>query len=106
MNWSRASGFANDACLDSDWPTERVVAVLGQDTNTEDDNDGNIVGYGLILHETLHALEIDGRRQYAWCALDALMFPALIRQTARVSSHCAAIGAPVSLTEPLARSRS
>ncbi|WP_273681879.1 organomercurial lyase, partial [Vreelandella aquamarina] len=30
--------------------------------------------------------------------LDTLMFPALIGQTARVSSHCAATGAPVSLT--------
>ncbi|MDF5114580.1 organomercurial lyase, partial [Vibrio parahaemolyticus] len=35
---------------------------------------------------------------YAWCALDTLIFPALIGRTARVSSHCAATGAPVSLT--------
>lgn len=81
-----------------DWPAERVAAVLEQATSTEYDNDGNIVGYGLTLRETSHALEIDGCRLYAWCALDTLMFPALIGQTARVSSHCAATGAPVSLT--------
>lgn len=81
-----------------DWPTERVVAVLEQATNTEYDNDGNVVGYGLTLRETSQVFEIGGRRLYTWCALDTLMFPALIGQTAHVSSHCAATGAPVSLT--------
>lgn len=81
-----------------DWPAERVAAVLEQATSTEYDKDGNIIGYGLTLRETSHIFEIDGRRLYAWCALDTLMFPALIGQTARVTSHCAATGAPVSLT--------
>ncbi|MBF4990958.1 organomercurial lyase MerB [Methylophilus sp. QUAN] len=81
-----------------DWPAERVAAVLEQATSTEYDNDGNIIGYGLTLRETSHVVEIDSRRLYAWCALDTLMFPALIGRTARVSSHCAATGAPVALT--------
>ncbi|WP_031383074.1 organomercurial lyase MerB [Modicisalibacter zincidurans] len=81
-----------------DWPAQQVNAVLERATSTEYDSDGNIVGYGLTLRETSHIFEIDGRRLYAWCALDTLMFPALIGQTARVSSHCAATGAPVSLT--------
>ena len=81
-----------------DWPAERVTDVLERTTSTEYDNDGNIVGHGLTLRETSHIFEIDGGRLYAWCALDTLMFPALIGQTARVSSHCAATGAPVSLT--------
>ena len=81
-----------------DWPAERVAAVLEQATSTEYDKDGNIIGYGLTLRETSHIFEIDGRRLYAWCALDTLMYPALIGQTARVTSHCAATGAPVSLT--------
>lgn len=80
------------------WPDERVVAVLEQATGAEYDHDGKIVGYGLTLRETSHAFEIDGRRLYAWCAFDTLMFPALIGQTARVSSHCAATAAPISLT--------
>jgi len=79
-------------------PAERVAAALEQATSAEYDHDGNIVGYGLTLGETSHALEINGRRLYAWCAFDTLMFPALIGQTARVSSHCAATGTPVSLT--------
>nr|AAD46509.1 organomercurial lyase [Escherichia coli] len=82
-----------------DWPAERVAAVLEQATSTEYDKDGNIIGYGLTLRETSYVFEIDDRRLYAWCALDTLMFPArLIGRTARVSSHCAATGAPVSLT--------
>lgn len=81
-----------------DWPAERVAAMLERTTSTEYDNDGNVVGYGLTLRETSHVFEIDGRRLYAWCALDTLMLPALIDQTARVSSPCAATGAPVSLT--------
>ncbi|MDF5399210.1 organomercurial lyase MerB, partial [Vibrio parahaemolyticus] len=67
-------------------------------TSTEYDKDGNIIGYGLTLRETSYVFEIDDRRLYAWCALDTLIFPALIGRTARVSSHCAATGAPVSLT--------
>ena len=81
-----------------DWPAQQVNAVLERTTSTEYDSDGNIVGYVLTLRETSHIFEIDGRRLYAWCALDTLMLPALIGQTARVTSHCAATGAPVSLT--------
>lgn len=80
------------------WPAEQVAAVLEQVTSTEYDNDGNIISYVLTLCETSHVFEIDNRRLYAWCALDTLMLPALIGRTARVSSHCAATGAPVSLT--------
>lgn len=81
-----------------DWPAERVAAVLEQAPSTEFDRDGNIVGYGLTLRETAHALEIDGRLLYTWCALDALLFPSLIGQTTHVYSCCAATGVPVSLT--------
>lgn len=80
------------------WPLDRVAAALDQTRNTEVDDDGNILGIGLTLRETPHVFEIDGRRLYTWCALDALMFPALIGKTARVLSRCAATGASVSLT--------
>lgn len=80
-----------------DWPMEQVATML-ENQDTEYDSAGNIVGYGLTLRETAHLFEIDGRQLYAWCALDTLIFPALIDRTAHVSSHCAATGAPVSLT--------
>lgn len=81
-----------------DWPAEHVDAVFERAPGTEYDRDGNIVGYGLTLRETAHALEIDGRRLYTWCALDTLIFPSLIGQTTQVYSRCAATGAPISLT--------
>lgn len=81
-----------------DWSDERVVAVLEQSTNAECDDDGNVVGYGLTLRETAHVMEFGGRRLYAWCALDTLIFPTLLGRVARVSGHCAATGQPISLT--------
>ncbi len=81
-----------------DWPAERVAAVLEQATSTEYDDEANIIGLGLTLRETPHVFEVDGRRLYTWCALDTLMFPALIGKTARVTSRCAATGRPITLT--------
>ena len=80
------------------WSAERVAALLAQEPCTEYDGDGNVIGYGITLRETAHTFEIDGRRLYTWCALDALMFPVLIGKTARVFSRCPATQLPVSLT--------
>lgn len=80
------------------WSIERVAVVLDGSPSTEYDNNGAVVGYGLTLRETPHACEIDGRRLYAWCALDTLMFPAWIGSTARVVSTCAVTGAPIFVT--------
>lgn len=80
------------------WPLTRVDAALEQIPGIEYDDDRNIVGYGLTLRETAHAFEIDGRRLYTWCALDTLIFPALIGRTARVASHCPMTGMPISMT--------
>lgn len=60
--------------------------------------DGNVIGYGLTLHETPHTFEVGSRRLYTWCAFDTLFFSALIDRTAHVVSRCAATGVPVSLT--------
>ncbi|ALV74863.1 MULTISPECIES: organomercurial lyase MerB [Acinetobacter] len=81
-----------------DWPADRVAAALDQVPSTEYDDDGNIVGYGLTLRETPHTFEIDGQRLYTWCALDVLIFPALLGRSAYVSSRCPTTGEEVSLT--------
>ncbi|WP_186448643.1 organomercurial lyase MerB [Burkholderia sp. MSMB617WGS] len=80
------------------WPRERVAAMLGHAVDMEWDDDGNVVGYGLTLRQTAHALDVGGRRLYTWCAFDAFFFPMLIGQTAHVVSRCAATGEPVTLT--------
>ena len=80
------------------WSAERVATLLAQEPCTEYDGDGNVIGYGITLRETAHTFEIDGRRLYTWCALDALMFPVLIGKTALVRSRCPATRLPISLT--------
>lgn len=80
------------------WTEARVVAVLEGSPGTEFDEYGDIVGYGLTLRETPHVCEIEGRRLYAWCALDTLMFPAWLGVAVRVTSICAADGVPIRLS--------
>ena len=58
------------------WRAERA-AVLDQAPCTEYDEHERIVGYCVTLRETGHAFEVDGEHLYTWCALDALMFPAV-----------------------------
>lgn len=79
-----------------DWPMERMQALLEQTPETEYDDQGDIVGYGITLRETPHLIEISGRHLYTWCALDALMFPPLIAQHVRVKSHCPVTGILIS----------
>lgn len=80
------------------WSPQRLAGLLEYASSTEFDHDGNIVGYGIALRETAHAFEVDGRRLYTWCALDTLMFPALLGKTAAVFSRCASSGAPIILS--------
>lgn len=53
---------------------------------------------GITLRKTPHIFAVDGRTLYTWCAVDALMFPAVIGKTARVQSRCLETGAFISLT--------
>jgi len=46
----------------------------------------------------LTPFDVDGCRLYTWCALDTLMFPALLGKTAAVFSRCASTGAPINLS--------
>lgn len=79
------------------WSAGRVNAMLDGMPDIEYDDRGHIAGYGITLRETPHTFEVDGHRMYVWCALDALMFPAMIGKRARVASSCPATGRPVSL---------
>ena len=79
------------------WPVDRVTDTLGQRVSTEWDGNGSVVGHGLTLRETPHVFEVGGQRLYAWCAFDTLIFPALLNETAHVTSRCAVTGEPISL---------
>jgi alkylmercury lyase len=62
------------------------------------DNDGNVVACGLSLIPTPHCFQVDGRNLFTWCALDTLMYPVALQQTAQVESHCPVTGVAVRLT--------
>lgn len=62
------------------------------------DSAGDIVACGLSLLPTPHIFRISNQELYTWCALDALMYPVALDQTAQVKSHCPVTGEAVRLT--------
>lgn len=76
-------------------PADEVRQALAAVPDTEYDEDGRIVGQGLTLRATRHRFSVDGVQLYTWCALDALLFPALLGKTAVVESVSPTSGTPV-----------
>ncbi len=74
---------------------EEVRATLERFPSAEWDEQGRVVGLGLTLQLTPHRLELEGRTLFAWCALDALLFPALLGRPASIESPCRGTGDPV-----------
>ena len=78
---------------------ERVGELLDRWIGVYRDAEGRVVGYwGLALSEANHCLEVAGRTLYAWCAWDALFIPALLGQTAEVTSKSPVSGEAIHLT--------
>src|ERR671910_831363 len=65
---------------------EEVRTALDRFPSAEWDEQGRIVGLGLTLGLTPHRLELEGRTLFAWCALDALLFPVLLGRPASIES--------------------
>jgi alkylmercury lyase len=74
---------------------EEIAATLRQLPSIELDEHGNVVGAGLTLRPTPHRFITNDRTLFTWCALDALMFPGLLKQTVQVESPCVTTGIPV-----------
>ncbi|XAS66727.1 organomercurial lyase MerB [Micrococcaceae bacterium Sec5.7] len=75
-----------------------VEDALDEHPDTEHDPEGRIVGQGLTLNPTPYRFRTRGRTLYTWCALDTLIFPAILDAPAVVESSCHATGAPIRLT--------
>jgi alkylmercury lyase len=71
---------------------EEVRAALDRFPSAEWDEQGRVVGLGLTLQLTPHLLELEGRTLFAWCALDALLFPILLGRSASIESPCRGTG--------------
>jgi alkylmercury lyase len=75
-----------------------VDAMLADLPDLETDEQGRVVGSGLTQRATPHRFTVAGRQLYTWCALDTLIFPAVVGQAATVESPCHSTGAPIRLT--------
>ena len=56
------------------------------------------MGFGLTLVPTPHAYEANGRKLYAWCAVDALLFPVMLGHTAQIESRDPVTGEKIQVT--------
>jgi alkylmercury lyase len=79
----------------------QVSLRLGQDElerrlahlpDTEFDQQGNILGWGVTLLPTSHQFQLDGQALYTWCAFDTVLFPPSLQRSAQVQSSCAQTG--------------
>lgn len=82
--------------LPPDEIARRFAAIRA--TGAEFDAAGRLVGMALTLIPTAHELYVDARRLYAWCALDTIFLPGLLRRTAEVASTCPVTGNAIRLT--------
>lgn len=76
-------------------PMDEIRCELQRHGDIEYDHAGRIVGNGITLRPTPHRFAIDGRELYTWCALDTLVFPAMLGVSARAESPCHATGQPI-----------
>lgn len=77
---------------------ESVSQGIQRLTNVERDEQGRIVAaVGISLHPTPHQFTVADHTLYTWCALDTLMYPALLGEPARISSPCPVTGASIHL---------
>ena len=77
---------------------DEVAGVLHQFSDAQYDEQGRVTGKGLTLVPTPHRFSINGHTLFTWCALDTLMYPPILQQSAHVESPCVVTGAPVKLT--------
>ena len=63
--------------------------------DTEFDQQGNILGWGVTLVPTRHHFQIHGQSLYTWCAFDTVLFPPSLLTEAHVQSTCPVTGHPI-----------
>jgi alkylmercury lyase len=74
---------------------EEVEQRLAHLPDTEFDQQGNILGWGVTLLPTSHQFQLDGQALYTWCAFDTVLFPPSLQRSALVQSRCAQTGHPI-----------
>jgi len=65
---------------------------LARIPDTEFDEQGNIVGWGITLLPTQHQFFLQEYPLFTWCAFDTVLFPPLLQTKAQVQSICSTSG--------------
>lgn len=68
---------------------------LTQLPDTEFDQQGNILGWGVTLVPTSHRFQMRGTPLFTWCAFDTVLFPPSLGAPAQVQSTCPVTGHPI-----------
>ena len=74
---------------------EELEQRLAHLPDTEFDQQGNILGWGVTLLPTPHQFQLEGKVLYTWCAFDTVLFPPSLQRSAWVQSSCAQTGHPI-----------
>jgi alkylmercury lyase len=74
---------------------EKLAAHLARVPDTEFDEQGNIVGWGITLLPTQHQFRLKELPLFTWCAFDTVLFPPLLQVEAHVQSICEATDQPI-----------
>jgi alkylmercury lyase len=77
---------------------ERRLAHL---PDTDFDQQGNILGWGVTLLPTSHQFQLDGKALYTWCAFDTVLFPPSLQSQPRSKRRARRLGTPLPLWPPL-----
>jgi alkylmercury lyase len=74
---------------------EELATHLARAPDTEFDEQGNIVGWGITLLPTPHQFLLPAHPLFTWCAFDTVLFPPLLQVRAQVQSECSVTGHPI-----------
>lgn len=74
---------------------EDLATHLARVPDTEFDEQGNIVGWGITLLPTPHQFLLPERMLFTWCAFDTVLFPPMLQVKAQVQSVCSETGQPI-----------
>jgi alkylmercury lyase len=70
----------------SDLPVDEVKAALDGIVDVEWTADGLVEGFGLTRRPTPHRIRIGGTDMFTWCAMDTLIFAALLDRPVQIES--------------------
>jgi alkylmercury lyase len=74
---------------------DELAQRLLQAPDTERDQQGNLVGWGVTMVATRHRFQIRHQSLFTWCAFDTVLFPPTLGETAQIHSTCSVTGQPI-----------